>query len=428
MTSEHQDSDGSNNPQDTQHDLSSMSTLLSEHNIQDMIPKPGEMREGTIVRSTPTEILVDIGAKSEGVINPREVDKMDTASRDAMQVGQVISVCVEGNGDDMLVLSLEKANKMLAWQQVQQLHQDKTAHTVSITGFNRGGLVVEFGKLRGFMPASQVSRERRVRAVGDTPSAKWEDMVGEEAMVKIVEVDHERNRLIVSERAAFTENRTALREQLLTQLEQGQILKGQVTSLASFGAFVDIGGADGLVHVSEMSWSHVDHPSKLVQVGQEIEVQVLSVDPENKRISLSIKALEDNPWVELDKSYQVGQLVRGVITRITKFGAFALIEGNDKIEGLVHISEIADQRIEHPDEVVKEGEELTLRIITIDTQRQRLRLSIKTVSSADYADLDYEFHMAAERDKGMTKEDPTTGNDPDGSNVPSGSTAGFEDG
>jgi small subunit ribosomal protein S1 len=189
------------------------------------------------------------------------------------------------------------------------------------------------------------------------------------------------------------------------------VCTGKVTSLTKWGAFVDIGGTDGLIHVSELSWRRIDHPGDVLKVRQEIEVKVLSIDEDRKRITLSRKALEDNPWLEIDQTFQEGQLVDGIITRLTKFGAFASIDGNELVEGLIHISEMSEHRIEHPEEVVREGEKLSLRIIELDPKNNRLRLSIKAVTSALYADLDYELHIAAKGEKKVSSDDSAVSDD-----------------
>ena len=203
-------------------------------------------------------------------------------------------------------------------------------------------------------------------------------------------MDRSRNRLILSERAAAKETREAEKERLLAEIKQGEVRKGRVISLAEFGAFVDIGGADGLVHLSELSWKRIAHPSEVLKVGQEVEVVVLSVDRERKRIALSLKRREDDPWTTIRRKYQIGQLVTGTITKLTKFGAFARIEGEDEIEGLIHISELAEGHIEHPRDAVSEGQTLTLRVVKIDPEARRMGLSLKRVSSAEYADADWE--------------------------------------
>jgi small subunit ribosomal protein S1 len=228
-------------------------------------------------------------------------------------------------------------------------------------------------------------------------------MVGQPITVRVVEVDRERRRLILSERAASTESRQSLKERVLDELEQGKVYTGRVTSLANFGAFINVNGADGLVHLSELSWDHIEHPKEVLEVGQEIKVKVINVDREKKRIGLSVRALQEDPWRSRVQKYSVGQLVEGVITRLTKFGAFARLEGD--IEGLIHISEIAEHRIEHPKEVLKEGEVKSLRVIRIDADQHRIGLSLRKVDSAAYADKDFKL-LTAEFDQ--APEEPTS--------------------
>jgi len=258
--------------------------------------------------------------------------------------------------------------------------------------------------VRGFVPASQLGPSRRRRSEGDTPEQKWARMVGEEMQVKVIEVDRGRNRLILSERAAAKESREAQKDRLLAEIKAGEIRKGHVISLAEFGAFVDIGGADGLVHLSELSWKHVTHPNEVLKVGQEVEVVVLNVDHDRKRIGLSLKRREDDPWTLIQKKYQIGQLISGTITKLAKFGAFARVEGEDEIEGLIHVSELSDAHIEHPREVVTEGQTLTLRVIKIDADKRRMGLSLQRVSSAEYANTDWEQIAAAVPDLDDTPE------------------------
>ena len=220
-------------------------------------------------------------------------------------------------------------------------------------------------------------------------------MVSEPIAAKVIEVDRRRNRLILSERAAAREAREVLKERLITELQPGEIRTGYVISLAEFGAFIDIGGADGLVHRSEISWKRIAHPSELLKVGDQVEVKVLSLDPERKRISLSMRELEEDPWSKIISEFQEGQLVEGTITKLTKFGAFASLSetGDLEIEGLIHISELSDRRIEHPREVVEESQVLTLRIIKLDKERRRIGLSLKRVDSPEYAEADWQAAM-----------------------------------
>jgi len=249
---------------------------------------------------------------------------------------------------------------------------------------------VRFGRLRGFVPQSQMSMERR-RALteGQTPEDRWGAMVNEPIVVKVMEVDRARNRLILSERFASRQSREKRKENLIKELEVGEVREGRVVSLEDFGAFVDIGGAEGLVHLTEMSWQHITHPREVLQVGQPVKVEVISIDKDNKRIGLSMKRQEPDPWDTIAINYVVGQLVQGSVTKLTKFGAFAQLVDVPEIEGLIHISELSDKRVTHPREVVNEGDKLTLRVVKIDIKNRRLGLSLKKVNSAEYLDLDW---------------------------------------
>ena len=368
-----------------------MSALLdSDYGLS--LPTRGEIREGVVARITPSEILVDVGAKSEGVITGRELDSLEEAARKALATGQKILVYVmdpeDRNGN--IVLSLTRAREEQDWRDAETLLASQEVYSGSVAGFNKGGLIVKLGNVRGFVPASQLGPSRRRRSEGDTPEQKWARMVGEPMQVKVIEVDRGRNRLILSERAAAKESREAQKDRLLTEIKAGEVRKGHVISLAEFGAFVDIGGADGLVHLSELSWKHITHPNEVLHVGQEVEVVVLNVDHERKRIGLSLKRREDDPWTLIQKKYQIGQLITGSITKLAKFGAFARVEGEDEIEGLIHVSELSDGHIDHPREIVTEGQTLTLRVIKIDADKRRMGLSLKRVASAEYADTDWE--------------------------------------
>jgi small subunit ribosomal protein S1 len=257
-----------------------------------------------------------------------------------------------------------------------------------VIGYNKGGLIVPVGGLRGFVPASQISFTRRASMTGDTPEQRWSRMIGQEIDVCVIEVDRERRRLILSERQASSETRDSLKERVIDELKEGQIVTGRVTSLADFGVFVNVNGADGLVHLSEISWDRIQHPGEVLKVGQEVKVKVISIDREKKRIGLSIRQLLSDPWDKKAAEFQVGQLIEGTITRLTKFGAFARL--SDDIEGLIHISEISEKRIDHPKEVLKEGDTCTLRIIKIDNENHRIGLSLRRVDSMAYADMDWE--------------------------------------
>ena len=371
-----------------------MESLLNEQELNIDLPQVGEIRTGVIASVSPSQILVSIGAKSEGVISGRELDQLTAEERDALQVGQEVHVFVinpeDTNGN--VVLSLKRAQEELSWENVERLVTSDEVVDSKIMGFNKGGLIVAVEGLRGFVPSSQISAMRRSQSTGDTPEQRWQKMIGQPISVRVIEVDRERRRLILSERAASTESRQSIKERVIEELEEGKVYTGRVTSLANFGAFININGADGLVHLSELSWEHIEHPREVLEVGQEVKVKVINVDREKKRIGLSVRALQDDPWKSRVEKYSVGQLVEGVITRLTKFGAFARLEGD--IEGLIHISEIAEHRIEHPKEVLKEGEVKSLRVIRIDPDQHRIGLSLRKVDSAAFADKDFKLLTA----------------------------------
>ncbi len=352
-------------------------------------PTQGEIRNGVIASITQGQILVSVGTKSEGVISGREFEAIPAEELHAMEVGQEIPVYVVNPEDSSgnLVLSYTRAKEEMSWKEADELLASKATCHSKIVGYNKGGLIVPVGGLRGFVPASQVSLIRRSSATGDTPEQRWGKMIGEEIDVCVIEVDRERRRLILSERAASSETRETIKERVIEDLTEGEERVGRVTSLADFGAFVNISGADGLVHLSEISWDRIQHPSEVLKVGQEVKVKVISIDREKKRIGLSIRQLQADPWVKKVERYQVGQLVEGTITRLTKFGAFARIE--EDIEGLIHISEISEKRIEHPKEVLKEGDTVTLRVIKVDPDNHRIGLSLRRVDSMAYADMDW---------------------------------------
>ena len=368
----------------------SMEALLEEEGLSLDLPKVGEFRTGVIAGITQSEILVSIGTKSEGVIFGREKDQIPSEELETLQVGDEIDVYVVSPEDQHgnVVLSYMRAREEADWREVEELLESGDVYESKIIGYNKGGLIVSVNNLRGFVPASQVSVLRRSEIPSDanTPDQKWSKMVNEEIKVKVIELDRERHRLILSERAALQETRETLKERLLDELSEGDVRTGRITSVADFGAFVNIDGADGLVHLSEISWDHINHPSEVLSVGQIVEVKVISIDSDRKRIGLSIRQLQPDPWLKKIDEIKEGQLVVGTITHLTKFGAFARL--TDDLEGLIHISELSEQRINHPKEVVKEGDEVTLRVIRIDAERRRIGLSLRKVDSPAYADQD----------------------------------------
>ena len=380
----------SNSPAENSNSNTNMQTLLNQEGLTLDFPQAGEIRSGVIASISPTQILVSVGAKSEGVITGRELDAISEEERATLQVGQEILVYVLTAEDTSgnVILSYTRAQEQKGWIEVEKMLEDGSSFTSVIDGFNKGGIIVPVHGLRGFVPASQLGISRRMAITGDTPDARYAKMNGEPITVRVIEVDRKRRRLILSERAASSETRQSIKERVIESLVEGETYTGKVTSLAEFGAFVNVNGADGLVHLSEISWDRVQHPSEVLEVGQEVKVKVINIDREKKRIGLSIRALQSDPWQSKVDKFKVGQLVEGVITRLTKFGAFARLEGD--LEGLIHISEISENRIEHPKEAnLHEGDVVTLRIIRVDPDQRRIGLSLRKVDSGAYKDLDF---------------------------------------
>jgi small subunit ribosomal protein S1 len=352
--------------------------------------KRGDVLTGTILRVSPTEVLVDINTKSEGVIVGEELEKVPPDVLAELKVGDSVQTYVvnpqDRNGNVALALTRTQASR--DWVEAEELNTSQDVFEGVVAGYNKGGLIVKVGKIRGFVPASQLVSLGRAEA-GDDPNKRLMAMVGRKLYLKVIELDREQNRLILSERAAQRQVRKIQKEKMLTELKEGDEREGEVISLADFGAFIDLGGADGLVHLSEITWKPINHPSEALKPGQQVRVVVLKVDPEHKRVGLSIKRLEQDPWATIEDRYKVGQLVEGEITKMAKFGAFARIKDDDAIEGLIHVSELSDKRIGHPKEVVKEGQMVTLRVIRIDAGKRRLGLSLKRVAQSDYMDDDW---------------------------------------
>jgi small subunit ribosomal protein S1 len=384
------DSPESNPPTDHNNNNNvNMETLLNQEGMALDFPQPGEIRPGVVASLSPTQILVSVGAKSEGVITGRELESIPAEERAALQVGQEILVYVLNAEDDNgnVVLSYTRAQEQKGWAEVEKMLEDNATYEGRVDGFNKGGIIVPVYGLRGFIPASQLSISRRMTVSGDTPDQRYAKMIGEPISVRVIEVDRKRRRLILSERAASSETRQSIKERVIESLQEGESYTGKVTSLADFGAFVNVNGADGLVHLSEISWDRVQHPSEVLEVCQEVKVKVINIDREKRRIGLSIRALQSDPWQSKVDKFKVGQLVEGTITRLTKFGAFARLEGD--LEGLIHISEISETRIEHPKEAgLHEGDVVTLRVIRIDPDQRRIGLSLRKVDSGAFKDLD----------------------------------------
>ncbi len=344
----------------------------------------GDTVDGTIMRVDREEILVDIGAKAEGVVPNREMQTLSADDRAALQSGDVLLVFVVQSEDreGRAILSVDKARQEKSWRRLQQMYESGDVIEAKVVNYNKGGLLVNLDGVRGFVPSSQVSGVSR-----GPETQKQSDMaklVGTSLPLKVIEINRTRNRLILSERQAVQEVRDERKGELLSALREGDVRTGIVTSVCDFGAFVDIGGADGLVHLSELSWSRVKHPNEVLKAGDRVQVYVLGVDNDRKRIALSIKRTQHEPWTTVNDRYQLGQIVEGTVTQLATFGAFARIE--DGVEGLIHVSEMGDGHVQHPRDVVQEGDTVEVRIIRIDPARKRIGLSMRLTDALPETD------------------------------------------
>jgi small subunit ribosomal protein S1 len=356
--------------------------FLEEKEYTYQRPQRGDIRKGVILSIGLEEIVVNIGLKREGIVPSRDLELLGEEAVSELEVGDEVSVFVlkPRNENGNMIVSLNKARLEQDWLNAQELLASGEVWEGVVSSYNRGGLVVLFGKVRGFVPASQITGFPR-RLPPDQKESKLAEIVGRKLYLRIIEVDRRRRRLIFSERAGKRIWREQQRERLMQELCEGDIVRGTVSNLCDFGAFVDLGGADGLVHISELSWRRVRHPREVLQAGEEVDVYVLRLDYEKKRIGLSIKRLQPEPWTLIDDKYDVGQLVEGTVTNVTDFGAFVLIK--EGVEGLIHISELAESAPNHPGEIVREGERLLLRIVRLDVRRRRLGLSLKRVLQSE---------------------------------------------
>ena len=327
----------------------------------------GDIIDGVVVRVDPDEVLVDVGSKSEGVISSRELGTRESGAPD-LHSGDRIKVFVlqPENEDGNVVLSLRRARAESVWLKAQEQQASGEMMEAEVREQNKGGLIVNILGLRGFLPTSQVSR---------TYNANLQELVGQRIGVKILEVNRKRNRLIVSQKAAFDEDRARQRGELFEKLKVGDEIQGKVSGLTTYGAFVNLGAADGLIHISELSWDRVANVADVLTVGQEVQVKVIKLDPDTSRISLSLRQLGQDPWDHIEKRFPPGAIVEGEVTKIKKYGAFLQI--GDGIEGLLHISELAWEHVEHTEDVVHVGQKLRVRVLQADRSRRRISLSLK---------------------------------------------------
>ena len=358
----------SNVPQVAINDIGTAEDFLAAVDSTMKYFNDGDIVEGTVVKVDRDEVLLDIGYKTEGVIPSRELSiKHDVDPDEVVEVGDEIDALVltKEDKEGRLILSKKRAQYERAWGTIEELQANDQPVTGTVIEVVKGGLILDIG-LRGFLPASLVEM-RRVRDL--------DPYIGPELEAKIIELDKHRNNVVLSRRAYLEETQSAVRSDFLHQLQKGQVRKGVVSSIVNFGAFVDLGGVDGLVHVSELSWKHIDHPSEVVTVGDEVTVEVLDVDLDRERVSLSLKATQEDPWRVFARTHAVGQIVPGKVTKLVPFGAFVRVD--EGIEGLVHISELAQRHVEVPDQVVNVGEEVMVKVIDIDLDRRRISLSLK---------------------------------------------------
>ncbi|WP_297849747.1 30S ribosomal protein S1 [uncultured Corynebacterium sp.] len=358
----------STTPQVAINDIGSAEDFLAAVDATIKYFNDGDIVTGTVVKVDHDEVLLDIGYKTEGVIPTRELSiKHDVDPDEVVEIGDEIDALVltKEDKEGRLLLSKKRAQYERAWGTIEELQKNDQPVTGTVIEVVKGGLILDIG-LRGFLPASLVEM-RRVRDL--------DPYIGQELEAKIIELDKHRNNVVLSRRAYLEETQSAVRSDFLHQLQKGQVRKGVVSSIVNFGAFVDLGGVDGLVHVSELSWKHIDHPSEVVTVGDEVTVEVLDVDLDRERVSLSLKATQEDPWRVFARTHAVGQIVPGKVTKLVPFGAFVRVE--EGIEGLVHISELAQRHVEVPDQVVNVGEEVMVKVIDIDLDRRRISLSLK---------------------------------------------------
>ena len=359
-----------------------MADLLDEY-MPSRSLRRGDITDGRVMRHDHDGLLVNIGHKSEGVVLSKEMRTLSEEDVAGLTVGEeVIAYVLNPEGHDgSAILSIDRARGEQGWRVLEKAMEVEETVIGKIVGSNRGGAVVESEGVQGFIPLSQLVGKARELYVpgGEDPK---EGFVGMDIEFKVIELNRRRNRAIFSERSALQAWKLTQKKRLVQELNEGDVAKGRVTGISSFGAFVDLGGADGLIHISELSWEPVKSPEDVVTIGDELDVHVLRVDRDNLKIALSLRRLGPEPWETIETKYAVGQTVNGTVTKLANFGAFARIEGG--IEGLIHISELSPQMIKHPREVVTEGDELELRILRIEPERRRLGLSLKQARDDAY--------------------------------------------
>ena len=329
--------------------------------------KVGDIVDGTVVKVDPSGVLVDIRYKAEGLILPEEVSEKG----EELKVGEKIKVFIENleNKEGYIVLSKRRADHEVKWRTAYDAYKNRKVLEAKVTGVVKGGLIVDYDGIKGFIPASQVAKK------ADTPLEGFKDQV---LPIKIIQIDRRQGKIVLSHKLGAGEKQKYQIDKVLDQIEVGQIKKGTVTSIKSFGAFVDIGGVEGLIHITELSWKRVNHPSDVLKIGEEIDVFVLGVDKVKKKVALGLKELQPDPWVEAADLYKVGDIVKGKVVRLVKFGAF--IELEKGLEGLCHISELSEKTVHRPEDAVKAGDEVQVKILRVLPDEQKIGLSIKEIA------------------------------------------------
>jgi len=348
--------------------------LLNEYDYAR--PQRGEVREGVIMKVEPDSVLVSIGSKREGTIPFSDLRTLGEDFVATLKVGDILQVYVQDpeNRDGELILSVGMVQVARDWEEALTLQAESGIVQSAVIGCNKGGLLVQFNRIRGFVPASQVA-QLHGRTAAEERQHALQRMVGQIIPLKVIEVDRERNRLVLSERLATQEWRKAQKHRLLNELQQGDVISGRVNQLTNFGAFIDLGGADGLAHISELSWQRVNHPREVLSPGQEVQVMIIEIDASRERIGLSLRRLLPNPWDTIEQRYSVGQEISGPITNLAPFGAFVQVE--DAVEGLVHASEIDGENAVISRDKLQPGKIVTAHIISLARERQRMGLSLR---------------------------------------------------
>lgn len=366
-------------PDEEKTSMEELEALLDQHDYD--MPEVGDIRKGIIVSVSNQGVIVDLGLKRDGLVPSSDLSKLDASEREELQVDEEIFVYVmQTDQPDSLLISIYLARLNQDWIEAENLLESGDVIEGEVAGYNKGGAIVQFGRIRGFIPLSHLV-EFNPGMTDRKRQQKLAKLRGTKLPLKVIEVDRRRKRLVFSQREAQREWEEVRRRELLQELQEGETRTGRVSGLRDFGIFVDLGGADGLVHISELAWHRVDHPREVLKVGDEIDVYVMRVDQENERISLSRKRLLANPWDSVEERYEINQLVEGKITRLVDYGAFAEIEPG--VEGLLHLSQLSRSSVESPSEVVQVDETHLLRVVSVDSRRQRIGLSLKAVTASE---------------------------------------------